>query len=537
LIRRSRRLVPLLGVFGLIATAAPAQRVGISQSVRLGSDADDRIRLGLLRGYPDSLGYMLRSPSRLITDTGASWRIDLLTPELRFVSNSALPFSMNDGPMWAGRGSNVEVTAGVRAHAGPLRIIIAPSILSEQNREFQVIPFSQHIEPRRSIWANPFHPMPESIDLPLRFGDASRKRVVPGQSSISVTAKGGAFGFATENRWWGPGIRNAIVLGNNASGFPHLFLQAAKPVHTRFGVFDAQWIVGRLRESDFFDHDTTNDRQSVSALAMTWSPHGDRGFTLGATRLVIAPQDGHGISASAAFNVMGKVGRPNADTASAAPATGRDQVFSVFGRLELPAAGFEAYAEWARFEQPGSVRDFLEFPNHSQGYTLGLQWARPVLNSSTFRFQGEASYLEPSPSFRVRRVTSSYTSRVVPQGFTHLGQTLGAAIGPGASSQWLAGDVLNGQWTAGAFIGRIRWDNNVFYNDSIVPFFKREDISVLGGLRGSFTYRNVQATAEFTHAVRINYLFQGYIDDPVLATTTGVDIINNTIAIGVAVRR
>ena len=43
----------------------------------------------------------------------------------------------------------------------------------------------------------------------------------------------------------------------------------------------------------------------------------------------------------------------------------RDQISVLFGRWVFAPHGLEIYGEWARFEQPASFRDFLEFPQHS----------------------------------------------------------------------------------------------------------------------------------------------------------------------------
>ena len=208
-----------------------------------------------------------------------------------------------------------------------------------------------------------------------------------------------------------------------------------------------------------------------------------------------------------------------------------DQIFSLFARWVFPAAGFEAYAEWARFEEPLSFRDLLESPGHSEGYTLGLQWAHPLAEKRTFRLQSEASYLEPDPSLRIRPVATTYTSRGVPQGFTNLGKTLGAAIGPGASSQWLAGDVFAPRWRIGAYANRIRWDNGVLFED-IVPQYKRQDVTLSAGLRGSVSWQGTTVLIDFAHAARFNYLFQSYILGP--AKFGGIDILNNTLSVSLS---
>jgi hypothetical protein len=145
----------------------------------------------------------------------------------------------------------------------------------------------------------------------------------------------------------------------------------------------------------------------------------------------------------------------------------------------------------------------------------------------TFRLHGEVSYLEPDPSLRVRPVAITYTSHSVPQGFTHRGKTLGAAIGPGASSQWITGDVFAPRWRLGAYLERIRWDNGVLF-EPIVPDFKRQDVTLLAGLRGSVSWRGMSLLLDFAHAARFDYLFQAYALSP--GKTGGIDLINNTVS-------
>jgi hypothetical protein len=441
-----------------------------------------------------------------------------------------LPFSLNEGPLWAGRGWNEEATVGAFLQAGPVRLIAAPTFVSEDNNAFQVIPFPQNVKPGRSVWANPFHPLPESIDLPLRFGDRRIQRLDPGQSSLTVDVWDFATGVATENLWWGPAIKNAITISNNAPGFPHAFLQTKRPIETPLGVFDAQWIWGRLTESPFFDFDSTNNSRTLNGLVFTWNPLPAAGLTVGGARLLMASTTNDRIPLSSAVDVFRLVGQPNTDTSKATG--GADQIFTLFGRWVLPDAGFDAYLEWARFEEPQSFRDFLEYPGHSEAYTLGFQWARPITPDRAFRLQAEASYLEPDPSVSVRPVAVTYTSRAVPQGFTQRGETLGAAIGPGGSSQWLAGDLFSARWRLGAYLGRIRWDNGTLF-EPIVPQFKRQDVTLYAGLRGSVVLSGVRLAVDFAHAARFDYLFQAYVLSPI--ETGGIDLINNSFSATISV--
>jgi hypothetical protein len=149
------------------------------------------------------------------------------------------------------------------------------------------------------------------------------------------------------------------------------------------------------------------------------------------------------------FDVLANTGQPDdRSVTDSSVALGRDQLISLFGRWVLPNDGFEVYFEWLRASMPVSFRDFLTDPSHSRGYTVGLQWLAPAdSRGRAIRLQGEVTNLEQDASFRYRPIGSIYTSRVVPQGYTQRGQSLGAAIGPGSSSQFLAADYVGRRWS------------------------------------------------------------------------------------------
>jgi hypothetical protein len=325
-------------------------------------------------------------------------------------------------------------------------------------------------------------------------------------------------GIGTENLWWGPGIRTAIVLSNNAPGFPHAYVQTRRPAHTRIGTFDAQWILGNLTESKFFDKNRSNDHRPINGVVVAWEPPGDTMVTLGLSRIVISTNAMYGFFPASGLDVIAR--KKN-----------RDQITSLFGRWVLPESGAEFYGEWARFAEPAGLRDFLEYPGHSEGYVLGLQWAHRAVARSTFRLQSELSYLEPDPSLRLRPVSATYTSATVVQGFTQQGQVLGAAGGPASSSQWIAGDLFARRWRFGVFANRIRWDNAALFSPS-TPTFRRQDVTMSGGARGSWSWAGLTMSASLEHATRFNYLYQSYILSPL--SFAGIDLVNNTLSFSIS---
>ena len=470
-------------------------KFGTVHLATLGAGEDDRLRLAQVEGVAPTAGYLIRSATRgwAPLPGEAGLRLGWVAPEVHSIYNSTLPYSLDNGALWAGRGVSGSVTGGLRGEWGPVFLDLVPEVTYSQNLWFP-LPDSANSLPipgSRSPWSSPYHIKPYSADLPIRFGDKPLSAFDFGQSTLGVRAGALEAGLSTENEWWGPGIRNAIVLSSQAAGIPRLFVRTARPLRTGVGSFEAEWFVGGLSESRFFDTVSTNNLRSISALALTWTPQGEPGLTLGLSRAVYGPVNGWGSVPGRLLDVFSDAGMPHYLPASdSSQAPGRDQIFSLFGRWVFPRDHFEAWFEWARMELPSSLRDLLTAPNQSQGYTVGLQWAPPVrAGRGVIRMQTEATYLEKSPMYRDRPVATWYTSRSVIQGYTQEGQVIGASIGPGASSQWLAVDYLTSGWSVGGFISRIRWEDDALYDvhQDVAPYYNAHcshDVSLIAGVRG-----------------------------------------------------
>ena len=191
--------------------------------------------------------------------------------------------------------------------------------------------------------------------------------------------------------------------------------------------------------------------RSLSSIAITWQRSAKSGLTLGFLRSVYSVADSYGDVAGHLFDFLRNTGHPNARSVDdGTPEPGQDQLFSLFARWAVPSYGLESYVEWGRAEFPVSLRDFLDMPNHTRGYTAGLQWARAVGSNSHVRLQGgEVTNVEQSSTWQFRPIGSFYTSRAVYQGYTNMGQLMATGIGPGSSAQWVAADYYRGPWQFG----------------------------------------------------------------------------------------
>jgi hypothetical protein len=475
----------------------------------VGGIEDDRLRTRQLLGSAGTEGYLIRSPSSLsrqLPGDPERLRWALVSPELRSVWNSTIPYSLNEGALWAGRGWSLQALLGIQAQWRIVSLTFAPQLIRVQNSDFLTIPSTRRTH---SSLLPPWYVDHPSADLPVRPGNLPYRLFDLGQSTLSVEAGPAVVGGSTENQWWGPGIRNAIVMSNNAAGFPHLFVRTRQPVTTRIGQFEAKWLVGGLTESLYFDTIPDNDIRSLSAMVVTYRPPAEPGLTVGLARAVYRTVGG-GSSVPARFHdvLTHWEAAPLAQAEQEDPA---EQLLSLFGRWTFPESGFEAYLEWARVALPDSFRDLLTMPHHTQGYTIGLQWARPVHASAHVRVQAEMTYLEQSSTYRQRPTPLFYASGGVPQGYTHRGQVLGAAIGPGASSQWAGVDYEAAAWQLGLFGGRIRWDNDAYYRQWTGRSEVAHDVSVLGGIRGALEIPGLRVAAELTRMQRYNFLYQNLL--------------------------
>lgn len=475
-------LLLLLGTTAVAAQGTVALR-------SLGSVDEDRARLAHLSGAPTD-GALLRRGSDLPSPV-AGWR--LVRPELRLTFQSELPALENDGALWSGRGLNALVRGGVSLGWRRVQVTLAPELVSSANQPFEVRPS------RVAGWsrmASPWRTAEAPADLPVRFGDRGVTMLLLGQSSASVRFASVTIGMSGGNLWWGPGIRNALVLSDHGPGIPRLSLRSTSPWQTPIGRLESEWFIGGLTESRFFDEDPTNDLRSVSGLALTMAPRGVEGLTLGMGRLVLGRAGSVGEVASHALDAL--------TTWNGEPS--RDQMSSAFFRWVRPTAGVEVWGEYARQRLPATPREALTAPNADLGWTAGAQWALPRTDG-VLRLQVEFSDVAQSRVDSTRPPRDWGTGQRVIHGFTQRGQMLGPAMGPGATHGWVAIDRLRTEWSIGLFAARTRWENDAYYREGILSFFGH-DVSLMGGLRWQSRGARSDVGMSIGWEQRLNYQFE-----------------------------
>jgi hypothetical protein len=488
-----------------------------AQFVAMGGSAEDRARLAQLTGLSSTAGWLIRtsasmseplsaSNSRAIRTSACRWAPIL--PNVGLTWNSGIPKAINSGGAWNGRGESGEVGAGVRATCGRLSVQVRPEIWFAANRDFAILSANS---PGHSDFANPFHTGPGwSADIPIRMGAQPLLVIQPGQTSVELTVGPAAVGVGTESQWWGPGIRNAILMSNHAAGIPAVHIRTARPIATPVGLLEARGIAGILTQSPWFSKTKPNARRSLTGLVVTLRPALDTGLTIGVARVVfveVAAVRRLALHLVDPVAVWGAAGDVRSDTTDRT-----DQLASAFARWVFPSAGAEVYGEWARVILPNSLRSLFLSPQFSQGFTVGLQWvsgpndARSSIGA--WRVQAEATNLEQQYESRAVKPPTYYVSPSVRAGYTQRGRVIGARIGPGSSSQFLAVDRLLARRSLGVALERVRWDNDAYYHAPTGVGVWAHDVSLIAGVRASQRFRFAEVTAEVDIEQRLNFLFQ-----------------------------
>jgi hypothetical protein len=461
----------------------------------IGSRLDDLSRTAGLAGLAPLRSEVLRRPSGArplwLCDGGAPGaaeiadpaplpevRLDLVPPALLSTVHTGWSDDRNDGALFGGRGLGSSLTAGARLRWRWFTLKLAPLMAWQENASFH-LPASA---PPRSPWANPFD---GPIDLPLRMGPRSFWTTDWGQTVLRAEVGGFAAGLSTENLWWGPGLRNALLMSDSAAGIPHVFVGTARPQDIGIGTLEAELLWGRLRSSPYADPGLL-PRRLFEGLVLAWSPSFAAGLTVGGARVFVFPTDD--VSFHHYFDpILSSPYRMDAMTPSNPSGDSlANELVSLFFRWAMPEAGFELYGEWGRDDAAWAFSDLVQDPGHSQAFLLGFQKLLPW-RRGRLRVQAEVTQIfEMSPA-QGRGAAVFYTNGHEPQGYTQGGQMIGAGLGPQSDSQFLALDWLHGPGQLGIFVERVARHERYFYDNLASLPAARHDVALSAGTRGAWS--------------------------------------------------
>ena len=363
------------------------------------------------------------------------------------------PYSRNNGSMIPSRGYQQLTSFGFFAELGPLSIQFKPENVYAENRDFKGFPDSHY----PVIWARRYN-LWNLIDLPERFGENPYKKSLFGQSSIRLNYNGISLGLSSENIWWGPSVRNSIMMSNQAQGFNHITFNTTRPMKTAIGNFEWQLVTGRLEGSGFKPPSpdqtfgSTNlyvpkkdDWRYYQGLTFTYSPKWVEGLSLGFIRWVQMYSE-FATTNRDYFPVFDGIFRKNDryGLTSDSLEGERDQAAGIFGRWVWQDAKAEIYGELNYNDAKYNLRDLMLDSDHARAYTIGIHKVfQKNSTSKIYEFSWEKTVMQQTSSRIIRDAGSWYRHSQVRHGYTNNGEVLGAGIGPGSNSQYFELAIRN----------------------------------------------------------------------------------------------
>ncbi len=426
--------------------------------------------------------------------------------------NSDHPYGWNDGPMIPAKGYQTMISGGFYFKYGPLSIQLRPEYVYAANPSFNGFASGHSQQEISSYYYNHYQ-----LDNPERFGNGAYNKAYWGQSSIKLTFGPISAGLSTENVWWGPGIRNSLILSNNAPGFAHITLNTAKPIKSPIGFFEGQILSGRLDATGIpLLPDATNgyvpnkkDWRYFTGFNINYHPKWVPQLAIGLTRTFNAyKSDVTTMSAYIPFfTAYSKQSTVGLDQGTGDPFP-RDQYTSFYARWLFTKAQAEVYFEYGLNDNSYNIRDFIMSPEHSRAYIFGLRKLVPIAGKSDqhILFSGEITQLSQSVDKLVRGAGSWYEHYQVNDGHTNQGQILGAGTGPGGNLQSVEISWISKLNKLG--VSFERYEHDVDFYEVLFPDINgnsRKWVDFAFGVQGAWAYKNLLFNAKIQSIKSLNY--------------------------------
>lgn len=455
---------------------------------------------------------------------------------------SRVPYEWNLGNLLPAKGYQVGVSAGV--YCKPFRqleIQLAPELVFAENRAFEG--FSQQLGNR--AWADRYR-FWNTTDIPDNFGTSPSTKILPGQSFIKYSTSRFIMGISTESMWWGPGSRNALVMSTNAPGFPHWTFASRQPLVSGIGTLEFEVVGGLLSASgiepprrfsvfngNFVYQPKREQQRYMSGMVLSWQPKWTRGLSVGFTKAAYQYTDeiSYPLDVLSLQGVLGKL-------TESEKAGKKASLGSFFVRYLMPVEKAELYIEFGRKEMSLFPLQLFDLNGYRRAYVAGVRKLWSLGSPDTyFQFLAEFTQLQASTAEQIRDPDSWYTHRHVRHGYTHLGRSLGAGIGPGSNSQTLEWNWIKGNKRIGFQFERVRYNSDFYYQAfEYLQDFRRHWINLSGMLKADWSIGPVFLSAQMGLVRSYNYQWLIIQYDPTNFFIPGNEILNFVGKMGVVVR-
>ena len=449
-----------------------------------------------------------------IAKTGIQFKLLPILNKLQYVGDH--PYDWNDGVMIPAKGWQQYINTGVHLKWKQFELQIAPEFIAAQNLNFEG--FGEDMDPIQ--WRD-YYRFQNFIEQPQQFGNGQYTRLFFGQSFLKYNLKNTTISVSTANQWWGPTKRNALILSNNAGGFPHLSIANKKQIQTKIGAFNYQFVWGLLKNGNWQPTQPTKTYRGnklyvpkpdtsrlFQGFNINYTPKWFKNLTVGVSQSYV--QYANQISGLEFLPIKNIVRRLPNDLPN------KPIILTAFNfNYQLPAANANFYGEFGWNLNQTSSRNFILQPDKGLASVLGFSKIFPTTQKHYWEFLAEMANLQlqtRAEQFSIGAPPSWYLGADVVQGYTHNGQILAAGIGPGATSQTIEFNWRKANNRIGLSAER-RLHNNDFYVFSFTNSgdFRRWYVDFATTLKIDWTFGRWDLSPRLSYIQTNNYnwgLFQ-----------------------------
>ena len=440
------------------------------------------------------------------------------------------PYDWNDGAMIPAKGLQQYLNGGVYIQWKQLQLQLAPELVVAQNLAFEG--FNTGMD--RTQWRDYYH-FYNFIEEPERMGNGQYTKLWWGQSFLKYHFKNTSLSVSTQNKYWGPTFRNALILSNNAPGFPHISLANDEPLNTKLGNFNYEFIWGELVNSNYpppsnylsyngeLMYAQKEDRaRSFQAAHINYTPKWFSNLTLGFEQSFMQYQDQlYGIANYIPLkNIIYRL--PN-DVLNQ-PIT----LTAFYFNYQLPAVNAKIYGEFGWNLNRTTFRNWLIQPDKGMANVLGFSKIFPTRKSNFYEFKAEMANLQlltVAEQFKIGAPPSWYLGSYVRQGYTYEGQILGAGVGPGGTSQTIELNWHHGKNNIGVTAER-RLHNADFqvYSFTNSGDFRRFYVDFATTFKANWSFGKWDIGPRISYIQTNNYNWQLFQPTPTTYFVPGRDI-------------
>jgi len=441
------------------------------------------------------------------------------------------PYDWNDGAMIPAKGKQQYLNIGVNLQWKQFSLQLAPEMVVAENLAYEG--FGANMD--QVHWKD-YYRFYNFIEEPERMGTGQYRKFLWGQSYLKWQYKNAVIQLSSANEWWGPGFRNALILSNNAAGFPHIGLSNAKPVKTKLGLLNYEFIWGQLVNGNYPPPETyqtyngqilyvpKEDRtRSFQAMHISYIPKWFPHLKLGIEQSFVQYED----QLRGLWNYV-----PVKQIIHRLPNEVLNQPITLtafYFNYDFPAVNAKIYGEFGWNLNRTSFRNWLLQPDKGMANVLGFSKITKVANKKHYwEFKAEMANLQlltVAEQFSTGSPPSWYLGSYVRQGYTNDGQILGAGVGPGGTSQTLELNWRSGKNRIG-IRGERRLHNDDFYVYSFTPSgdFRRFYVDFSSTLFIDWTMGKWDMGPRISYIQTNNYNWQLFQPSPTTYFVAGHDI-------------